>query len=233
MPDGNTLYNGVALLQQPLSVFRCPSDDGPPVNPFYARSVGGTLVGVATSNYAANEFVFNTDAIGGTIPPQYTTLSTIPDGTSNTLCLAERVLRIDPQEFRSTGAVLFGRTGGSDSGTCWGPCYPINTWNTQGVTIVANGAAGTAAPAGTGTDRGHRQAATSMHSGGAIFSFCDGSVRFINENIATNPACYPGGVGPGGIGQGDGGEPQFARPGFVYNLLFSHKDGNPVDASAY
>ena len=48
MPRANTLFNGVALLQQSLPAFRCPSDTGPSLNPYHASPAGQ---GYATSSY--------------------------------------------------------------------------------------------------------------------------------------------------------------------------------------
>jgi prepilin-type N-terminal cleavage/methylation domain-containing protein/prepilin-type processing-associated H-X9-DG protein len=211
------------LLQQPVKLFRCPSDDGPDVNPFYMMAAGSAgLQGLTTSNYTANEVLFNN---GPNFPPllnqprNVTTWLQVTDGTTNTLCLAERALRLEPVGKRFPGSVLFGRNG-VDASQVFGPCWPPNTPLATGDYTVANGAL--VGDAGGGG--GKKQAASSMHSGGCMFSFCDGSVRFINENIPYNPACN---------GQGDGGEPQFTGPGFVYNNLYVHNDGNVIAATDY
>ena len=73
---------------------------------------------------------------------------------------------------------------------------------------------------------------SSLHPGGALFAFGDGSVKFINQNIATNPALQV----PGGPCSSSGNDPpssndrgglQVVGPGlgFTYQNLYNRADG--------
>jgi hypothetical protein len=212
LPRPNTLYNGVALLQQPVPVFRCASDTGPPTNQFYPYTNNSSAVTdrYATSNYAPNQNLVyhNADLAGGK------SFRDCTDGTTNTLLLAERRLNVDPRAKRYTGAIIWGRTPATDGASAfhanWRINYPndVNDFHAfQGATGGANGC------------RAH--VASSAHPGGAQFTLTDGSVQFISENIATNPASNVC-TGSGTI--------NFCGPGFVYQNLYQPNDGNPVSA---
>ena len=72
--------------QQPLKTFLCPSDG--------STQTGVGKTGWAGSSYSANAMVFATPgwfAIGNAEQPPYT-LPNIPDGTSNTIAFAERLI---------------------------------------------------------------------------------------------------------------------------------------------
>ena len=91
-PDGcnmppPTTSNGRLLLQTGLSIFRCPSDNGPPLNPYFAN--------YATSNYPANQNVFYPFPAA-----QPARIAGITDGTSNTFMIGERRLNPGPTNRR-------------------------------------------------------------------------------------------------------------------------------------
>ncbi len=211
-----TLYGGVALLQQSVSLFRCPSDGGPATNPFYRANGNPANAPYATSNYVASQQVIgnanNTTPLSRTNPRRGFRIADITDGTTNVFMISERALRIDPVAFRSTGALIHGRDRVSDGSVVFHACWPINTWNN---TATASNA--------VGTPRKHFPP-TSMHSGGAQFAFTDGSVKFVSQSISTNPAC------PAADTNGSDDQTPVGGPGrgFVFQNLYDRNDGNVI-----
>lgn len=235
-----TLYNGIAMLQQPVPVFRCPSDNGPATNQYYRVTTSGNPSATngqdyATSNYTINEQVAFWETRGGVPLNQGRKIVQITDGTSNTFLLAERALLIAPIQAtsgapvpvpagtpRQTGALLYGRkegNSGCNMGTVaqiFHACYPINTPNN----ISTKGAAlRDYCSTESGISRANSNV-SSMHSGGAQFAFCDGSVKFLSENLPCNPAC---------AGAGNGAETAYNVKGMTFQNLYGLDDGIVVN----
>lgn len=88
----------------------------------------------------------------------------ITDGMSNTLIAAERDMK------QNLAGIWAGRRSGYTDAMTYGRAdLPMNTKF-----------------AGGGDPNCTRHAWTSMHMGGANFAFCDGSVRFLSENIESH-----------------------------------------------
>jgi len=184
------------LLTTRIPVYLCPSANGP-VNNKYGCYLGTLMYGM--NNCIAPP----PNAAGGVIAVKGSAISDIIDGTSNTILMGEKVLTDGP--LTAIGAM-------------WGAARICNaslsivaaqnrmntnfdgTWNSTNncYTENAGGALVT------------RAVAASPHTGGCHFLMCDGSVRFINENISANPV----------PGQGGGN--------YTYQNLYNVNDKNPV-----
>ena len=88
----------------------------------------------------------------------------ITDGTSNTILVGERDMK------KGLGAVYIGRIAGITDAMSYGRAdLPLNTPYAGGSDVNCT-----------------RHAWTSLHPGVVNFTFCDGSVRTINENIESH-----------------------------------------------
>ena len=148
-----------------LKVFRCPSDTGPDQNP--------NRNGHATSNYRAvagpytYPFIYTNQDFGGVFwQNSFIALTKIPDGTSNTLAIGECMYESPTGRI---ACIWAGMTGFTSSGAVR---ISDVMWWIDDATATVNGPA--------------PQAFSSRHPSGAMFGFCDGSVRFFRNN--TNPS---------------------------------------------
>ncbi len=107
-------------------------------------------------------------------------LSSITDGTSNTIAFSERAHGLFSQQVSSDGAIDFycynWWFSPAYGDTLFSTFYPINPWKKlQNTTTYGN------------QGDAYVLAASSFHPGGANFSFVDGSVRFLKDTINTWP----------------------------------------------
>ena len=218
------------ILQKPFAAYRCPSNPGGDTNKFfpYNRDVSLTYGGAktapeeakyTTSNYVGTQSVFKhhePESKG------YLNWSDITDGTSNVFMIGERVLQTTPRDQIMVGAVVWGTVPGQ-TGTCvtFQHGWPINTKFPEAVdattgdyingTVWRSYAKCKQFPPG------------SLHPGGAQFAMCDGSARFISENINSNP------LGPVyGCVDDRVGSPGGDAPGMTFQNLYVKNDGNVI-----
>ena len=188
--DFRTANNGTLekLLTTVIPPYFCPSASGDDVNK-YEKYLG-------TMMYAMN----NQIAVPANRSILTCSIADILDGTSNTILGGEKVLMEAP--FRSVGLSWAAYSTSDSNRFSIISCYhPMNTPYAGDHDPTTNCLSDT----GDLT----RVAACSPHEGGAHFVLCDGSVRFISENIQANPAVTE---------TGD----------FLYQNLYQINDGNVI-----
>jgi len=189
---------GKKTLVTPISTFQCPSDGSPRVNSFkegdYNRNLSDSTTDVAA---ALSNYVVSGESSTSTVPliDQITFgpctgvgfenskvgFQNITDGKSYTLLLGERASKIHNVESGAANVFGFSSTNNPQSSTAG-----INTNCTAAVGLCYNGINWTATNPDHQT-RGYH----SNHAGGAMFALCDGSVRFISEDIDYNFTTTP------------------------------------------
>lgn len=196
--------NLLPMLQMRLSVFTCPSS---PMEPLREFQGGGQMV--STANYTCCRGFFSLSGNahltrqnnGVLYGLSGTRIQDVSDGTSNTIAIGERTVlqphKQDPSKWPS-----------------W--CGP------GGLGIGSTVSSYVAEPLNHPTSM---HAFSSDHPGGAMFSFVDGSVRFIADTIESDSA----GLLTGNTGT-DADVLQAAAQGRLgaYQLLGIRNDGQPV-----
>jgi prepilin-type N-terminal cleavage/methylation domain-containing protein len=182
-----------ALLTTVIAPLICPSTPGGNVNKYQSN--------LGTMMYGANNQIMLSSS-----PPPAMPLTDVKDGTSNTILMGEKALMDRPlPAIGGTWAAARGCTQ-ARLGIVAAQC-PMNT-PFDGTHVTASNCY---------TEPGSntlvsRASAASAHEGGCHFVLCDGSVRFISENINANP--LTGNAGASG--------------NFTYQNLFNLNDKNPL-----
>lgn len=193
------LVTNLADMQKSLPTFRCPSDVGPELNNFddsksdnaalnanqynaYVTSNGADRIAIALSNY-----VMVANSSDSTTPMVYAaqygpplgvgfinsrvSIRDITDGTSTTVLVGERAWQFNGLTIGAANALGFS----SETNAA------ASNVRTAALCALAIGYDGINYSA---TNRVHqRRGFNSNHAGGVHFVMCDGSVRFISQNI--------------------------------------------------
>jgi prepilin-type N-terminal cleavage/methylation domain-containing protein len=180
---GSATDPSILLMQQPLSVFRCPSDITPTLLPAEYRTWDSKAAPAPpefeppAANYVASDGYFigrkcvypskvGCDDTGIFYVDSHISMKQISDGTSNTFLVGERDERCDAATWV-----------GVPSAPAWGEnefwIYGTTKWKLN--RPVQDRSAGGYRACGL--------AFSSAHVGGANFAMADASVRFIDEEI--------------------------------------------------
>lgn len=150
--------------QTKLSVFRCPSDPAPDLNPErlnFGMSNYRSIAGPTTYPF----FSVNQDMGGVFYQNSSIRMGDVTDGTSNTMAIGECIF--DTRTGRR--ACIWIGMSGLRNGSIW---ISDVMWWVDDATATVNGPA--------------PQAFSSRHPNGVLFGFCDGSIRFFKNG--GNPA---------------------------------------------
>jgi prepilin-type N-terminal cleavage/methylation domain-containing protein/prepilin-type processing-associated H-X9-DG protein len=147
------------------------------------------------------------------------TISGITDGTSNTMLMSETAYGMESNGDEVCWAWW---DSGNYSDTMFTTLYPMNPQRK----INASGGTGQAINSDIMVS-----SASSFHSGGANFAFCDGSVKFLKDSIQMNP--YNPSTGfPNGI-TASNNIYTVTVPFAVYQALSTRNGGEVISSDAY
>jgi prepilin-type N-terminal cleavage/methylation domain-containing protein len=172
----------------PLPVFTCPSSALPRVAPQTFTVPGNTAVGTTVNTWAIGYAITSYKTAGGSPAGDFGTMhknceapggikfSEITDGLSNTLLVCESTI-----VTTGSNPTINGNTSVQD----WPTLYVAAGDDEM---IRTNGRTSAPINAFTNPNNWARaindDSAASYHTGGAFFTFCDGSVKFLSENMS-------------------------------------------------
>lgn len=174
----------VKVLQQPLSMFLCPTDAGPTLNDKRAMVSGTGEVLVATSNYIGSQGTLNDSRLASrghdgvlviAAEEAGIAFTQISDGLSKTLLIGERATQGVGNAGSGNAGVWCGATasrpeeGSNDNAVAVFGCTRATI--NEGRLMFAS--------SGYGPSIGY----TSLHGGISQFALCDGSTHAISETI--------------------------------------------------
>lgn len=179
-------------LTQPMAAFQCPSDPGPGLSDWVSPTDQYDFTvtdGANTHRIAKSNYVMMANAWDSTTPPVYSiqygeamgvgfanskiNFRDITDGTSNTILVGERAYLYKSSYKVGAGNLI----GFSASNNVQSSSYGRKGNGMAVLGLTYNGI--NAIVGGEHDVRGF----SSNHVGGAQFVMCDGSVRFLSENI--------------------------------------------------
>lgn len=167
--------------QTQLPLFRCPSDYGPPLNPFRGDfATSNFRVAWGSNPTSANFYSVGLDRGGVMYQNSRIKFEQITDGSSNTLMIGE--CKLDP--INAKWACIWAGMRGVKGGSIY---ISDVMWALDPKTAVINGTA--------------PQAFGSHHSpSGAFFIFADGTVRFVLANADPNVVMWLATRNDGNVG---------------------------------
>lgn len=163
-----------ALTQTPVSIYRCPSDANTlNTNVWYDN--------YSLSNYVCNRTLFGPGdgfVLGPNGQPANLALTSITDGTSNTIMIGER------DSFRTFAAVWVAKSYGKDDSTASFEGRPG-----RGMSIPYRKTGPFPPPASTSVfSYAERLEWSSTHTNVVGFAFADASVHFLSISVDADPA---------------------------------------------